>query len=201
MTVWKTGGIISFTAVCESKPPPTDHLLEVLFPLIAFFMWESYVVFVHMNNCLLFSTTCLTTGRFHYKVTNKVQRFAFASLLDSQLVKWWIHADGAKWNAIPHCNVVQRVNPPQTGGRVSHLENFQGQNQTFLALLPRQCWQQCQRKIKHRKVLYKKINDSGQGKEIFPFIEELDIVLRDRPSFMVLMLSKTNFTTYTMPRL
>ncbi|XP_075905528.1 uncharacterized protein LOC142903644 isoform X2 [Nelusetta ayraudi] len=47
-------------------------------------------------------------------------------------------------------------------------------------------WLQCQRKIKHLKVLYRKTKDSNRtsGRDMVtcPFYEELDIVLADRPS-------------------
>lgn len=44
-------------------------------------------------------------------------------------------------------------------------------------------WQQCQRKIKHLKVIYRKTKDSGQERDTCPFYDELDMVLGDRPSF------------------
>lgn len=48
---------------------------------------------------------------------------------------------------------------------------------------------QCQRKIKHPKLLYRKAKDSSSSKSTradgtsFPFYDKLDQVLRDRPSF------------------
>ncbi len=46
-------------------------------------------------------------------------------------------------------------------------------------------WQQCQRKIKHLKTLFRKAKDSNNesGRKSFPFYEELDRVLGNRPSF------------------
>lgn len=47
-------------------------------------------------------------------------------------------------------------------------------------------WQQCQRKIKHLKVLYRKVKnskaDTGDSTS-FPFYDKLDQVLSDRPPF------------------
>lgn len=51
----------------------------------------------------------------------------------------------------------------------------------------RRSWLQCQRKIKHLKLLYRKTKDSncksGRDKATCPFYKELDMVLGDRPPF------------------
>ncbi|GAA6079231.1 E3 ubiquitin-protein ligase TRIM39-like [Tachysurus ichikawai] len=50
-------------------------------------------------------------------------------------------------------------------------------------------WQQCQRKIKSLKLIYRKAKDnnnnrSGRARVTCPFFEELDRVLGDKPSFV-----------------
>ena len=48
-------------------------------------------------------------------------------------------------------------------------------------------WLQCQRKMKHLKMAYRKAKDnnnrSGRGRITCPFFDELDAVLGDRPAF------------------